>query len=75
MQESYSRLAGVVGLMILAMFTWALGNVVLHYAFKAPTQISEILSNISSYFYGAAALFAPYAFNQFRAAFTPPPRS
>lgn len=66
---SYSRVAGLIGLLVLAMFTWALGNVILHYAFAEPSTIETILSKTTNFFLGGSALFAPYAFNQLSAAF------
>jgi hypothetical protein len=68
-EPSYSRIAGMIGAVVLACFVWALGNVILYKAFYAPKDIDIIVSATKSYFLGASALFAPYAFNQLKEVF------
>lgn len=70
--SSYSRLAGLVGAVVLGCFLWALGNVVLYKAFSDPTEVSGLIAGVGGFFLGGAALFAPYAFNQLGIAFKPP---
>jgi hypothetical protein len=70
-ETSYSRLAGLIGAVVLATFFWAVGNVVIYRAFVAPASIGELLSHIGTFFLGGASLFLPYAFNQLREAFRP----
>ncbi len=68
---SYSRIAGAAGAIVLACFLWGLGNVILYKAFDAggAAAIRELLQNVGIYFLAGASLFAPYAFNQLKAAF------
>ena len=68
---SYSRIAGAAGAIVLACFLWGLGNIILFKAFEAGgiTAIKELLQNVGIYFLAGASLFAPYAFNQLKAAF------
>ena len=67
---SYSRVAGVVGAIVLATFLWALGNIVLYFAIEDADKISTILGNVGDFFLAGAALFAPYAFNQLKHVFS-----
>jgi hypothetical protein len=68
---SYSRIAGAAGAIVLACFLWGLGNVILYKAFDSggAAAIRELLQNVGIYFLAGASLFAPYAFNQLKAAF------
>lgn len=68
---SYSRLAGMVGAIVLAAFFWALGDVILFKLFApdGTTQITAMMAGLSTYFLSGTALFAPYAFNQVSAIF------
>ncbi|HMD63081.1 MAG TPA: hypothetical protein VKF83_03795 [Stellaceae bacterium] len=63
-QTSYSRLAGLIGAIVLTTFFWALANIVIVKAFTAPDEISKILSSLGPLILAGSALFAPYAFNQ-----------
>lgn len=69
--SSYSRLAGLIGAIVLAIFLWAFGNVVIYLSLTDPKSVTSVLSSISSYFLAGSALFAPYAFNQLRTTFNP----
>ena len=68
---SYSRIAGIAGAIVLACFLWALGNIILFKAFEVGgiAAIKELLQSVAVYFLAGASLFAPYAFNQLKAAF------
>jgi len=68
-ETSYSRVAGMVGAIVLACFVWALGNVVLYKAFTAAGEVQALLGGLGTFFLAGASLFAPYAFNQLSAAF------
>jgi hypothetical protein len=68
---SYSRLTGLIGGVILAIFLWAFGNVVIYLSLTDPDRVSDVLSSVGSYFLAGSALFAPYAFNQLRTSFNP----
>ena len=69
--RSYSRLTGLIGGVVLAIFLWAFGNVIVYLSLTDPASVTGILSSISSYFLAGSALFAPYAFNQLRTSFNP----
>jgi hypothetical protein len=68
---SYSRVAGFVGMIVMASFLWAIGNIIIYKAFVqgGSDEIQKFLSSIGSFFLAGAALFAPYAFNQLKSAF------
>ena len=68
---SYSRVAGMIGAVVLATLFWGVGNVVLWMAFTEPKQIGELLTGMGTLFASGAALFLPYGFNQVREAFAP----
>lgn len=70
-QTSYSRVAGLIGAVVIASFYWAVGNVILYKAFVEPDSVGTFLSGLSTYFLAGASLFLPYAFNQLRDAFAP----
>lgn len=72
---SFSRVAGMVGTLILACFVWALGNIIVFKAFGNVSEVSELVDKLGSFFLAASALFAPYAFNQLGEAFKPRPKS
>ena len=61
---SYSRLAGLVGAVVLAAFFWGLGNVVIRAAVFDPAGLDAVVKGVGGYLLSGAALFAPYAFNQ-----------
>jgi hypothetical protein len=70
-ETSYSRVAGMIGAVVLACFVWAVGNVLLYKMFTAQAEVSGLLASLSSYFLAGASLFAPYAVNQLSTAFKP----
>lgn len=70
-QSSYSRVAGMIGATVLAVFLWAFGNIVLYLSMTNPAGVTEVLSGVGSYFLAGSALFAPYAVNQLRTTFNP----
>jgi hypothetical protein len=67
--SSYSRIAGMIGAVVLAVFLWALGNIVLYKCFGAVSEVGEIMQHVGSFFLAGAALFAPYAANKLTSAF------
>lgn len=71
---SSSRLAGLIGTIVLGCFLWALGNAILYYFFVQPSQIPVILEDMGTYFLAGSSLFAPYAFNQLGVAFKSGPK-
>ncbi|MDB5541035.1 MAG: hypothetical protein JWQ89_2762 [Devosia sp.] len=66
---SYSRVAGMVGAVVLACFIWGIGNIVLYKAFADPGGVESLLASLGGFFLAGASLFAPYAFNQLSSAF------
>ena len=69
---SYSRVSGFVGSIVLAVFFWALGNVILYKALGTAENIAEIgriVGSLGTYFLAGSALFLPYAFNQLKGIF------
>lgn len=72
---SYSRIAGMVGAVVLATFLWSLGNIIIYMSFGVTTEVKELLESISAFFLAGASLFAPYAFNQLGQIFSAPVRS
>jgi hypothetical protein len=68
-ETSYSRVAGMIGAVVLACFVWAVGNVLLYKMFMAQDEVSGLLTSLGSYFLAGASLFAPYAVNQLGNAF------
>ena len=70
-ETSYSRVAGMIGAVVLACFVWAVGNVLLYKMFTAQAEVFGLLASLGSYFLAGASLFAPYAVNQLSNAFKP----
>lgn len=70
-ETSYSRVAGMIGAVVLACFVWAVGNVILYKMFATPDQVATLLASLGTYFLAAASLFAPYVVNQLSNAFKP----
>jgi hypothetical protein len=66
---SYSRVAGLVGAIVLATFFWGIGNAVIHGAINKPSSVPEMLSGVGPFIIGGASLFLPYAANQLRETF------
>ena len=68
-ETSYSRVAGMIGAVVLACFVWAVGNVVLYKMFAQPNDVTNLLNSLGTYFLAGASLFAPYAVNQLSTTF------
>lgn len=66
---SFSRVAGFLGITILASLFWTLSNVVIGYSVLNPAQIAVVLGGSGKIFLIGAALFLPYAFNQLKSIF------
>lgn len=69
---SYSRIAGMLGAIVLGCLIWGLGNVVLARAILDPKQVKTMLEGVWPFLLSTSALFAPYAFNQLKDAMQPP---
>lgn len=67
--SSYSRVAGLIGSVVMAAFFWALGNILLYKAVTNPSDVKTIMEALGSYMLSGAAMFVPYAFNQLQTAF------
>lgn len=67
-RASASRLVGVFGGVVLTTFFWAVGNAVLLKMMLQPDAVGQLLTGVPSFMASGAALFAPYAFNQLKAA-------
>lgn len=65
---SYSRVTCLVGAVVLTVFFWAIGNVVLWKAFTEVADIKPIIDGAWRFFLVGSALFLPYAFNQIKSA-------
>ena len=61
---SFSRLAGLLGILYLTAFLWGIGFFVLTYIWVAPDAIGKVISDSGQFLMAGSALFAPYAFNQ-----------
>ncbi len=68
---SYSRVAGVIGAVVLATFFWGLGNVILYKSLTSPSEIEALLGSVGKFFLAGSSLFVPYAFNQLKGVFQP----
>lgn len=68
-ETSYSRVAGMIGAVVLACFVWAVGNVLLYKMLTSPETMPELLDGLGTFFLASASLFAPYALNQLGNAF------
>lgn len=68
-ETSYSRVAGMIGAVVLACFVWAVGNVALYKMFANPEEVATLLGSLGTYFLAGASLFAPYAVNQLSTTF------
>lgn len=69
---SYSRVAGMLGAVVVGCLIWGVGNVVLARAIGSPDDVTKILQGVWPFILSTSALFAPYAFNQIKDAMTPP---
>jgi hypothetical protein len=61
---SYSRVAGLIGAIVMACFLWAISNAVIFDALCAPGDVTSLLNSMGKYFLAGASLFAPYAVNK-----------
>lgn len=70
-ETSYSRVAGLVGSVVIACFFWAFGNILIWRAFADPSgqSVKALVEGIWPWLTGGAAMFLPYAVNQLRAVF------
>lgn len=66
---SYSRVAGLIGSIIIATFFWSIGNVVIFKSFSNVGEVGSFVKDIWPYLLSGSALFAPYAFNQLSSIF------
>jgi hypothetical protein len=68
---SYSRVAGVVGSVVMACFFWAFGNILIFRAFVDPggATVRALVEGVWPWLTAGAAMFLPYAVNQLRSAF------
>jgi hypothetical protein len=65
MQTSSSRVASFIGAVVMAVFLWGLGNIILYKGSLGDyDEIEKLMASIGSFFLAGSALFAPYAFNQ-----------
>jgi hypothetical protein len=67
---SFSRLAGLLGILYLTAFLWGIGFFVLTYIWVAPDTIGKVISDSGQFLMAGSALFAPYAFNQLSQVFS-----
>ena len=67
--SSYSRVAGLIGSVVMAAFFWGLGNILLYKAISNPAEVKTITEALGTYMLSGAAMFVPYAFNQLQTAF------
>ena len=72
MEASYSRVTGFVGAIVMGVFFWALGNIILFNGISQAAGIKTMLDGLLSFFLSGAALFLPYAFNQLSSVFKAP---
>jgi hypothetical protein len=61
---SFSRMAGVLGSLVLVATLWALGNFLIWASFYDRLAVKPVLEQAGDFFLAGSALFAPYAFNQ-----------
>ena len=66
---SFSRMAGLFGIVILTALFWATGNVLLVKALTGSAgDIPSVLDDVGRYILVSSTLFIPYAFNQLKSA-------
>jgi hypothetical protein len=63
---SYSRVTGLVGVVIVGSLFWVMSNVVIATSLLDPASVSSIVADSAKLFLVGAALFVPYAFNQIK---------
>ncbi len=69
---SYSRVAGMIGAIVMACLFWAVGNIAIYLGFTDVDGLAKLVGNIGGLFLGGSALFAPYAFNKLTEVFPKP---
>ncbi|WP_338503692.1 hypothetical protein V6R86_08460 [Sphingomonas kaistensis] len=71
---SFSRMAGVLGSLVLVAALWALANYMIWAAFWQPNAMPSVLEQTGTFFLAGSSLFAPYAFNQLGSIFRAQPK-
>jgi hypothetical protein len=64
--NSYSRVTGLVGAIMMASLFWIVSNIVVVLAIVHPADVTTVLNSVGKLFLVGAALFVPYAFNQLK---------
>ncbi|MGZ6016261.1 MAG: hypothetical protein ACXWKM_11000 [Phenylobacterium sp.] len=64
--NSYSRVTGLVGAIMLASLFWIVSNIIIVLAIVHPADVTTVLNSVGKLFLVGAALFVPYAFNQLK---------
>jgi hypothetical protein len=64
--NSYSRVTGLVGAIMMASLFWIVSNIVIVLAIVHPADVTIVLNSVGKLFLVGAALFLPYAFNQLK---------
>lgn len=64
--NSYSRITGLVGAIMLASLFWVISNITIVLAIIRPSDVGSVLNSVGKLFLVGAALFVPYAFNQLK---------
>ncbi|MGL4437819.1 MAG: hypothetical protein ACRCUE_00965 [Bosea sp. (in: a-proteobacteria)] len=67
--DSYSRVAGMLGSVVMVTLFWAIANAVVYFSFFDPTRLGTLLNSAGSLLFYGASMFLPYAANQLRAMF------
>jgi hypothetical protein len=63
---SYSRVTGMIGVVVVGSLFWIMSNVAIGTAILNPKELPDILNGVTKLFFVGAALFLPYAFNQLK---------
>lgn len=69
--ESSSRLAGVLGALVLVAALWAFANFLVWASFWDRDVIKPVMEHVGTFFISGSALFLPYAFNRLSTVFGP----
>ena len=64
--NSYSRVTGLVGAIMMAALFWIVSNIIIVLAIVHPADVTTVLNSVGKLFLVGAALFVPYAFNQLK---------
>ncbi len=64
--NSYSRVTGLVGAIMMAALFWIVSNIIIVLAIVHPADVTTVLNSVGKLFLVGAALFLPYAFNQLK---------